>query len=1121
MTAIGEWLEGLGLGQFTEAFEAEQIDLDALPDITEQDLKDMGLPIGPRRKILRAIDALGSSINDPAPPSLTSPLPEPSMKFVPDAERRQITVMFCDLVGSTALSEQLDPEDLRDLMQAYQQACGAVVERYEGHVAQYLGDGLMVYFGWPRAHEDDAERAVRAALDIVGSVKAVDAPTPLQVRLGVATGPVVVGETGGGDASVPKLAVGETPNLAARVQGLAAPDEIIVAPVTRDLIGALFDTDDLGLHGLKGIIEPVRAWRVNGLARVQGRFAARRAGVRTAIMGRDSEITLIMDRWQRAKDGEGQVVLLSGEAGIGKSRLAQEVRERIASEGHTRLLYQCTPFHANAAFHPIIEQLRHALDVTPADPSQDRLYRLETLLAQSTESLEEVIPLLASLLSLSTEGRYPALDLSPRQHMEQTIGALVAQVLGLAKSRPVLIILEDAHWIDPTTLETFGEIIASIHNARVLIIITHRPTFVAPWTGQAHVAVQNLSPLSRRQGAAMVAQLTDDKTLPREILDRIVDRTDGVPLFVEELTRTVLEEGSLSDAGDHYELAVPLQQFAVPATLQDSLTERLDRLGPAKEVAQVAACIGRRFSRSLLAAVSSVQGTALDASLDTLVGSGLVYVTGSGADPAFAFKHALVQETTYAGLLRRTKQRIRATIADRLIEDDQQGRGCDPLAVADHLIAADKSLGALPWLRRAAAQAVSAGALREASDIHSRALILISELNKTAETRQAELEILIDSAPVKVALTGWGTEDIRTMLARALQLAVQLGDTSAQSMVLYHIATMHEVRGEFALTQDTLARRKCLLGETPQRRSEVESNELLACSTFHQGRFDSAISHAENALDRYQAAAHRLIGINLAEDIAAACEFWIAKALLLQGQIGAARARFETANAAAHDSPHWFARSHAELEAAVFYAYLRDSMATLKHAARAAEMSEASGLAYRETVSALIAEWAQLIGGDRPVRLDEFHRRLNLCRSVGAMIDYPFFLGLLTEAFARAGDADKGLSTLNEALALCRHSQGFFFESELHRLGGEAVLLSRADQTSDAETRFARALDVAKAQGARLLELRAANSLARLWQSQGEHQQAYDLLAPVYEWFTEGFDVADLTDAKALLDVLK
>jgi class 3 adenylate cyclase len=770
---VRTWLEGLGLGRYAEAFEANAIDLDTLPHISDDDLKDLGIPLGHRRKLQAAIASL---------PETEAEKPAPA---APQAERRQITVMFCDLVGSTALAETLDPEDLRSLMQAYQQACGAVIERYDGHVAQYLGDGLMTYFGWPTAHEDDAERAVRAGLEIVKAVKKVDAPEPLGVRIGVATGPVVVGETGAGDASVPKLAVGETPNLAARVQGLAGPDEIVVAPSTRRLVGGAFEVDDLGEHTLKGVVEPVRAWRVTGLGHAEGRFEAAHVGGLTPLVGREIEIAMVMERWSQAKEGEGQVVLLCGEPGIGKSRITQVLRERVADEPHIRLRYQCSPYYTNTAFYPLIQHLERAAGFSHDDPTDVKLDKLKTLLAQGTEAVAEAAPLFAAVLSIPTEGRYAPLELSPQRQKEKTIEAMANQVVGLSKEQTVLLILEDAHWIDPTTLEMFGETIARIGSARVLLVITYRPEFAPPWLGHAFVTVHTLNRLSRRHGAAMVEEVAGGKPLPAEVLDQIVAKTDGVPLFVEELTKTVIESGFLRETDDRYELDGPLPRLAIPATLHDSLMARLDRLAPVKEIAQIGATIGREFSYELLAEVSPLRGNDLHEALNRLVGSELVFRRGQPPDATYVFKNALIQDVAYDSLLKSRRQQLHTDIAQALEERLANIAGNAPELLAHHYTEAGLPEQAVAYWLKAGHRAINRSAYIEAIAHLQKGLELLSDLPETPDRDQREVDLRVAVGVALIATKGYAAPETGEAYTRARELCARLDDPPQIFQVLY------------------------------------------------------------------------------------------------------------------------------------------------------------------------------------------------------------------------------------------------------------------------------------------------------------------------------------------------
>ena len=622
---VAAWLRELGLERYEQAFRDNAIDAGVLPKLTAEDLRDLGVSaVGHRRKLLEAIAALTEQ-TQAAPTAADAGVPRAGKP--PEAERRQLTVLFCDLVGSTALSARLDPEDMGTVMRAYHRCCAEGVKRWDGHVAKYLGDGVLAYFGWPQAHEDDAERAVRAGLELsisVGRLPAGDG-TPLAARVGIATGPVVVGELIGAGASQEQTVVGETPNLAARLQALAEPGAVVISQATRRLVGRLFELTDLGPLRLKGFAERVQTWRVLDEGRAESRFEAMHGQQLTTLVGREHEIGLLTDRWERAKEGEGQVVLLSGEPGIGKSRIVRALRARLANEPHTPLSHYCSPHHTNSALYPVIRLLERAAGFTRDDRPEARLDKLVALLSQATEALGEVVPLVAALLGIETGQRYPALALTPQHQKQRTLKVLIEQVEGLAAQKQVLAVYEDVHWVDASTLEVLDQLIERAQRLHALVLITFRPEFNPPWTGHAHVMQLSLSRLTRRHGQALIDEVTGGKALPDEMLDEILAKTDGVPLFVEELTKTVLESGLLTDAGDHYALAGPLVPLAIPATLHDSLMARLDRLASVKEVAQAGAVIGREFSHELLAAVSHLPEDELRESLNQLVASELVF----------------------------------------------------------------------------------------------------------------------------------------------------------------------------------------------------------------------------------------------------------------------------------------------------------------------------------------------------------------------------------------------------------------------------------------------------------------------------------------------------------------
>jgi class 3 adenylate cyclase len=653
MQQIVDWLEKLGMSEYMERFVENHIDESIIRELTDQDLKDLGVvSLGHRRKLLRAIQELGKT---PTPVTATKSEAVATTVLIPQdaAERRQLTVMFCDLVGSTALSARLDPEELREIIGAYHRCCTELVERNGGFVAKYIGDGVLAYFGYPQAHEHDAERAVRAGLGLIEAVPRLPtiASAPLQVRVGIATGVVVVGDLIGAGAAQEQAVVGETPNLAARLQALAEPGTIVIASSTRRLTGGLFEYRDLGTAALKGFVDNVQTWQVLGASTAESRFEALRATT-TPLVGRDEEIEIVMRRWAQAKRADGAVVLISGEPGIGKSRIAQTIVERLSGEPHTRLRYFCSPHHQDIALYPSITQFERAAGFRRDDTDDQRLDKLEAVVAMGSNDLSEVVPPLANLLSIPTGDRYQALTLSPQKHKEKTIRAQLSHVEALAARQPVLMVWEDVHWSDPTTRESLDLLIDCVPTLRVLVIITFRPEFTPPWVGRPHVTMLSLNRLPKRQRAEMIAHVAGGKALPKEIADQIIDRTDGVPLFIEELTKTVLESGIVIEAGDHYAVKGPIAPLAIPTTLHASLLARLDRLAPTREVAQIGAAIGRQFSHELISAVAAMPQQQIEDSLVQLVKSELIFRRGTPPDAEYTFKHALVQDAAYSTTIR-------------------------------------------------------------------------------------------------------------------------------------------------------------------------------------------------------------------------------------------------------------------------------------------------------------------------------------------------------------------------------------------------------------------------------------------------------------------------------------
>jgi class 3 adenylate cyclase len=784
------WLRSLGLGRYEAAFRDNEIDETVLPSLTAEDLKDLGVSVvGHRRKLLDAIAALRTDTGAKAAPSDAATTSSPPTVSPEDrAERRQVTVMFSDLVGSTALSARMDPEDLRDVISAYQKCVAETVGRFGGFVAKYMGDGVLVYFGYPLAHEDDTERAVRAGLELVAAVSNLKANASMQTRVGIATGLVVVGDLIGSGAAQEQAVVGETSNLAARLQGIAQSNTVVIAESTRKLLGNLFELEDLGTRDLKGISGPVRTWAALRPSSVESRFDALHASGLTELIGREEELDLLLRRWSKAKTGEGQVVLLSGEAGIGKSRLTAALLERVSGEPHTRLRYFCSPQHTDSVLYPIISQMERAAGFGHDDTAQAKLDKLDRVLAQGYTPSQDAA-LFAEMLSLPNDGRYPTLEMAPQQRRQKTLEALAAQVEALSRQKPILMIFEDAHWADPTSLEAFGRAVNRIRTLGVLLIVTYRPEFEPPWIGRPLATALILNRLGERQIAAIVDSVTGNKLLPPSIRQDIVERTDGIPLFVEEMTKAVLE-AETEDAARQTAAAIPTPALTVPASLHASLMARLDRLGTAKEIAQVGAAIGREFSHPLIGAVVAKPEAELAAALDRLVAAGLLFQQGVRPHATYLFKHALVQDAAYGTLLREPRRALHARIAEALEDQFAEIAQNQPELLARHCTEAGQIEKAAELWGKAGQRSLARSALLEAAAQLNRALIQISSLPSTPTLRREQIKLQVLLVTPLVHVKGYAAPETKAAVEKArllIEQAEALGEHPEDPLLLFSV----------------------------------------------------------------------------------------------------------------------------------------------------------------------------------------------------------------------------------------------------------------------------------------------------------------------------------------------
>ena len=1117
MRDVRQWLSQYGLAQLAEVFEREQIDLDAARTLTDVDIKELGLPLGVRSKLRAAIQALQNTAL--ATESLVKPEAECKAQ---SAERRQLTILFCDLVGSTALSQRLDPERLRELMQAYQQACRGVIEKYEGHVAQYLGDGLMVYFGWPQAHEDDAARAIRAGLEVSDAVpKLTIASTPITVRVGIHTGLVVVGETGQGDASIPRAAVGETPNIAARLQTLADPGSVVVSDRTQALAAGLFDYTDLGPHPLKGVAEPIRLFRVRAARAIESRFEATRGELALSpLVGREEEIALLLRRWQQAKEGEGQVVQVGGEPGVGKSRLAHGVSERLSQERYTVLRHQCSPYHVNSALHPAIEQFERAAGFTREDSIEQKLDKMEAQLAGDELQVAAFAPLFAALLSLPTE-RYPPVNLSPQKQKEKTLEALAGQVEALAQRQPVLIIYEDVQWIDATSQEALDLLVPRLRDLPVLMIVTYRPEYGARWTDQAHVSALGLNRLGRRQSAELVDKVAGGKTLPQEVLDQIVAHADGVPLFVEELTKSMLESRLLREERDRYVLDGPLPALAIPTTLRDSLIARLDRLAPVREVAQIGACIGREFTYELLAAVSPLKPVQLDVALEQLTASGLMFRRGTPPDATYTFKHALVQDTAYDSLLRSKRAQLHAQIAEVLEKNFLGQVEKSPELLAHHYTQAGNLTTAIPWWRNAGELSLRRVALQEAVGHFQKGLALVEQLPPSSERGGLEVSIREPLHAALVGLRGFAAPEITDNASAILEAAKSQGKPQSMLIGLWGMSISSLSQGRIAEALDCGQRLLSAGDKAGDIDLQVAGIRATVAAHFSLGQLLEAREQCNQILALYdtqragrwmQLAGHdarTLVGVYSSHS-----------AWMLGYPDQAARVSEET-EAHARRLGHAFNLGWTLTYGAYTFDFRREPQRLLERA------SEADRLAREQSVPYLYQVMVPEVEGLGRLRSGQLSESISLLRRaienwnrLGGHLRIPYVKSALAEALALQGDLNVALRLIGECIEQIERPrwQERLHLAEVLRLKG--WMLMRQGKGEEAELQLRASIDWACEQRAKSWELRSSTTLAELLATRGQRNAARDLLTPIYNWFTEGFDTKDLKDAKALLGKL-
>lgn len=1037
-----------------------------------------------------------------------------------EAERRQLTVMFCDLVGSTTLSARLDPEDMREVVLSYQEACAAVVRRFEGHIAQYLGDGILVYFGYPMAHEDDGKRAVHAALGILEAVGRVsgrlsdDRGVRLAVRVGIHTGLVVVGEVGGGEKHE-QLALGEAPNVAARLQGIAEANSVVISDATHRLIRGCFDCRPLGSRLLSGFSMPIDVYLVLSQGRDVSRLEIAAAAGLTPLVGRESERTVLLERWRQAKGGRAQTVLLSGEAGIGKSRLAQELKDVAAREGNRILECRCSSYFQHSAFYPLIDLLRRECGWERGDTPEQKMHKLEQVMETCEVPPVEAVPLLAALLSLPPSTRYAPLTLSPQRQKRKTLDIVLTWLRAAAKRQPLLFVVEDLHWMDPSTQEFLGLLVEQATTDRLLMILTFRPEFRPAWQGGT-MTTFDLARLDMAGVKRIVGRLTGGKTIPAEVLRQLLAKSDGVPLFVEELTKAVLELGFLRERDDRYELAAPLPSVGIPATLQDSLMARLDRLATIKEVAQLAATIGREFTYELIHAVAPFDERTLQNELGRLVEAELVTRQGDPPHATYAFRHALIQEAAYESLLKGKRQQLHQQVALVLDARFPEIVETQPELLAHHYTRAGRNKEAIGYWVKAGQRAVSRSANVEAVAYITRGLDVLESLPEHEERTPKELQLRMALGVPLVITKGYSAPQVAENYNRARELCRQLKETREVFPMLVGLWLFYHVKGELAAALELGEELLHTAKESDNPTFLAQAHMAVGDTLYYSGHNSSAQVHLEDALRHYSAERQESFALRYVHDAGVTSLNFLALTLWALGYPDQALQRHRDGMALATKlgAPSYIA--HALFTASQLHRVRGDFHTALERAQQLIALSEERGFALWVAMGEFYQGWALAGLGEYASGSAQMRRGRADFEATGAGLGHSFTFIQLADASLAMGQIEDGLGFLDQAVAVGHRDQ--YFAAEIHRIRGELLLRQDKKAHQEAEACFHRAIQLARTQAAKSFELRAAMSLSALWRSQGNMRGAHEALADVYGWFTEGFDTKDLQDAKQLLD---
>ncbi len=1068
MSDIAKWLRALGLEKYTTAFEDAEIDFDTLQHLTEEDLRELGLPLGPRRKIAQSIQQNVApnipTIQPQAEVPEIAPQPEPAPSgSSAEAERRHLTVMFVDLVGSTEMATKIDPEDMRTVITNYQNTIAGIVTRYEGFVAKFMGDGVLCYFGWPRAGEDDAERAVRAGLAMIEAVEDMTGPdgVPLSSRVGIATGVVIVGDLIGSGATQEAAVVGETPNLAARLQAIARPNQLVLPQVTQKILGDIFELEPIGKHQLKGLADPVEAYVVIGEIARESRFAARQLGELTPIVGREQELNLIHERWAKAKAGSGQMIVVTGEAGIGKSRITQAAIDAIANDEHLRITFQCSPYHADSAFYPIIQQMNLVTGIDSSDSVETKLNKLEQFLDKDVE----IAPLMASLLGIEAQDRYPPLDLTPAQIRAQTMHALVNLLKNRSEPSPLLVVFEDLHWIDPTTLEFLDLFLDNIVNNSIFFLATARPTFEHGFGGHPIVSRTALNRLGEEQTLSIIKKTTGGKELPKEVLQIIINRTDGVPLFVEELTKAVLETGVLVEEGGAFVLSGALDTLAIPNTLHDSLMARLDRLQPIKEVAQAAACIGREFSHQLLAKISPLSDAELESALAGLISAELVYRRGLPPEATYLFKHALVRDAAYESLLKERRRKYHGLILDVLADDAKNA----PELLAFHATQTDQTGRAVDLWSLAGSQAQAQPAYAEAISHIRSALDVMQPLLNQLEWRHKELRLLVQLAQIYVAKEGYQSSEAKEAFEKALQ-RIDIAENAELRVAIYYGTWIGPyIGGELYKSLDLSTKLVAEMKNESEPIPRLISHRMRAATLISMGKSTEALEDLNIAYEKYLSADLTDFSSKFAQDPGVQIWCYQLLALWMTGDEAEASKVADQALQRSREINHANTFCYAALHVVTLAIWQQDSDRVRSINEELRTLATEHDMVLWKTFSDIHNAIADCME-DQPDAHKNLVHALADYKESGCGLWLTFYLAEAAKHLLRINDLDAATETIGNAVNQALQSGETWALAEIHRV--EAEIYMANDNLEEANVVLKMALSIAEAQQAPLLETR-------------------------------------------------